>query len=91
MQKYYYGFVKEERTNDCVQMTFLSPFNDGFERWLITFADHAEVVIPDSLKTKLKELVSNIHQKISWLLTTYGQTSGWWIGLKQNLQTQWNA
>ncbi|HXL55598.1 MAG TPA: YafY family protein [Chitinophagaceae bacterium] len=66
VQKYYYGFVKEERTNDCVQMTFLSPFNDGFERWLITFADHAEVVIPDSLKTKLKELVSNIHQKISW-------------------------
>ncbi|HXL58996.1 MAG TPA: YafY family protein [Chitinophagaceae bacterium] len=65
VQKYYYGFVKEERLNDCVQMTFLSPYNDSFERWLITFADHAEVITPGSLKTKLKELVDKISQKIS--------------------------
>jgi predicted DNA-binding transcriptional regulator YafY len=65
VQKYYYGFVKEEKLNDCVQMTFLSPFNDSFERWFIAFADYAEVVSPDALKSKLKELVHKISQKIS--------------------------
>src|SRR6266487_5376901 len=42
--RHYYGFVKEEKQNDCVQMTFLSPFNDSFERWFISFADHAEII-----------------------------------------------
>jgi predicted DNA-binding transcriptional regulator YafY len=65
MQKYYYGFVKEEKADDCVQMTFLTPYDDLFERWLITFADHAEVITPDSLKQKLKDLVCNIQQRIS--------------------------
>jgi len=64
-QKYYYGFVKEERIGDCVQMTFLTPKDDFFERWLITFADQAEIVTPDSLKIKLKEFVERIQQKIS--------------------------
>ena len=65
VQKYYYGFLKEEKVNDCVQMTFLTSYDDYFERWFITFADHAEIVSPDALKAKLKELVCNIHQKIS--------------------------
>ena len=64
VQKYYYGFLKEEKVNDCVQMTFLTPHDDYFERWFITFADHAEIVSPDSLKIKLKALVQKIHQKI---------------------------
>jgi len=64
-QKYYYGFLKEDKIGDCVQMTFLTPYDDYFERWLITFADHAEVVTPESLKTKLKEFVYRIQQKIS--------------------------
>jgi predicted DNA-binding transcriptional regulator YafY len=46
-------------------MTFLTPYDDLFERWLVTFADHAEVVTPDSLKIKLKELVDSIQQRIS--------------------------
>lgn len=65
VQKYYYGFLKEEKINDCVQMTFLAPVDGAFERWFITFADYAEVVSPDTLKIKLKELVCRIHQKIS--------------------------
>jgi predicted DNA-binding transcriptional regulator YafY len=65
VQKYYYGFLKEEKINDCVQMTFLTPHNDYFERWFITFADHAEIVSPDSLKPKLKELVCRMYEKIS--------------------------
>jgi len=65
VQKYYYGFFKEEKINDCVQMTFLTPYDDYFERWFITFADHAEIVSPDSLKIKLKTLVEKIQQKIS--------------------------
>jgi predicted DNA-binding transcriptional regulator YafY len=65
VQKYYYGFLKEEKMDNCVQMTFLTPYDDFFERWFITFADRAQIISPNSLKAKLKELIHKIHQKIS--------------------------
>jgi len=64
VQKYYYGFVKEEKFDHHIQMTFLTPYSDSFERWYITFADHAEVISPDLLKHKVKELVCRIQKKI---------------------------
>jgi len=66
VQKFYYGFVKEEKIDDCMQMTFLSPLNDLFERWFISFADRAEIVSPDSLRHKLKAMVKKISQKNEW-------------------------
>jgi len=66
VQKFYYGFVKEEKIDDCMQMTFLSPRNDLFERWFISFADRAEIVSPDSLRHKLKAMVKKISQKNEW-------------------------
>ena len=62
--KYYYGFVKEERFKDKIQMSFLTPCLRAFARWYIVFADEAEIISPDSLTTVLKGLVGNIHKKL---------------------------
>jgi len=41
-QKYYNGFVKEEKAGDFVRMTFLSGSLMGFSRWFMLFGDHAK-------------------------------------------------
>lgn len=62
-QKYYYGFVSEKRERDHVQMTFLSGHVGMFGRWLITFADSAEIVQPESLQDYLKDYISILAEK----------------------------
>lgn len=63
VQKYYYGFVREEKNDLWVEMTFLSPQDTSFERWFITFADHAEIVSPASLKKRFGKTLSAIYRK----------------------------
>lgn len=62
-QKYYNGFVNEELIGDKVQMTFLTSSPEYFTRWLLTFADRADIVSPASLKTMLKEKLSEIKKR----------------------------
>ena len=64
-RRYYYGFVSEKAVGDCIEMTFLtqSP-EEGFARWFIMFADHAEIVEPQSLKKDIKKLLERISKKI---------------------------
>lgn len=63
--KRYYGFIEETETEHGIEMTFDTEWiDDGFPRWLITFADHATVIEPESLRIKLKNLVLNISKKI---------------------------
>ncbi|QEE50735.1 YafY family transcriptional regulator [Flavobacterium alkalisoli] len=64
-RRYYYGFVSERAVDDCIEMTFLtqSP-EEGFARWFIMFADHAEIVEPQSLKKDIKKLLERISKKI---------------------------
>lgn len=62
-QKYYNGFVNEELIGDKVQMTFLTSSPEYFTRWLLTFADRADIVSPNSLKTLLKEKLSEIKKR----------------------------
>jgi hypothetical protein len=38
--------------------------DEGFPRWLITFADYATILEPESLKTKLRNLVENISKSL---------------------------
>jgi predicted DNA-binding transcriptional regulator YafY len=37
---------------------------DGFPRWVITFADYAEILEPESLKESLKELITDISKNL---------------------------
>jgi predicted DNA-binding transcriptional regulator YafY len=63
--KKYYGLTEEVETENGIELTFETDWiKDGFPRWLITFADYAEVLEPESLKDSLKELIAAISKKI---------------------------
>jgi predicted DNA-binding transcriptional regulator YafY len=63
-QKYYNGFVKEEKLNDHVRMTFLTGSIMGFSRWLMLFGDHAKIVEPARLNDMVAEIAENILKKV---------------------------
>jgi predicted DNA-binding transcriptional regulator YafY len=63
--KKYYGLTEEVETENGIELTFETDWiKDGFPRWLITFADYADVLEPESLKTSLKELITRISNKL---------------------------
>ncbi len=63
--KKYYGLTEEIERGDNTELIFETDWIDeGFPRWLITFADYAEVLEPESLKESLKKLITDISRKI---------------------------
>ncbi|KPH13646.1 YafY family protein [Chryseobacterium sp. ERMR1:04] len=63
--KKYYGLIEEIEREDGVELIFETDWiKDGFPRWLITFADYAEVLEPESLKDSIKKIVADISRKI---------------------------
>ena len=65
-QKYYNGFVKEERTGDYVRMTFLSGSLMGFSRWFMLYGDHAKIVEPAELNDMVTRIAENILKKLEY-------------------------
>ena len=63
-QKYYNGFVKEEKLDGHVRMTFLTGSLMGFSRWLMLFGDHARIVEPARLNDMVAEIAENILKKV---------------------------
>ncbi|MCO6149399.1 YafY family protein [Flavobacterium sp. NRK1] len=62
--KHYYGFISEIVTEEYVEMTFLTQWLEfGFARWFIMFADQAEIIEPESLKTNVANILDKILQK----------------------------
>ena len=62
--KRYYGLIEEVEREDAFELTFETDWiEEGFPRWLITFADYATILEPESLKTKLKSLLEKISEK----------------------------
>ncbi|MGH1519189.1 helix-turn-helix transcriptional regulator [Chryseobacterium sp. JK1] len=56
--KKYYGLIHEAETENGVELTFETEWiNDGFPRWLVTFADYATVLEPQSLRERLNEML----------------------------------
>lgn len=62
-QKYYSGFISEKEVGDMVEMTFLTNSLEGFARWYMMFGEQAEIVMPDSLKDRVRELVEKLLQR----------------------------
>lgn len=62
-QKYYNGFINEEDFGDTIQMTFLTSSTEYFVRWFLMFADRANIISPESLKTMLSEKLTDIKKK----------------------------
>ena len=62
--KRYYGLIEEVETDRGIELTFETEWiNDGFPRWLVTFADYATVLEPDSLRTRLNELLIKMTER----------------------------
>ena len=59
-QKYYNGFVSQKELKDHVEMTFLTESIEGFARWYMMFGDVAEIVSPEHLKKRVKEIACKI-------------------------------
>ncbi len=64
-QKYYSGFVTEKEVDGRIEMTFLCESLEGFARWYMMFGDQAEIITPDNLKDRVKEITEAIAQKVS--------------------------
>src|SRR6185503_447202 len=63
-QKYYNGFVKEEKAGDYIRMTFLTGSLMGFSRWFMLYGDHAKIVEPALLNDMVAEIAENILKKL---------------------------
>jgi predicted DNA-binding transcriptional regulator YafY len=59
-QKYYNGFVSEVQLEEQVEMTFLTMSVEGFVRWFMMYGDVAEILSPQFVKDKIRELASEI-------------------------------
>ena len=46
-------------------MTFLTISLEGFARWYMTFGDRAEIIKPDTLLHRVREITATISQKIN--------------------------
>ncbi|MBW8523208.1 YafY family transcriptional regulator [Chryseobacterium chendengshani] len=64
--KKYYGLIEEIDTENGVEMIFETDWIiEGFPRWLITFADYAEILEPESLKITMRDLLNDISININ--------------------------
>jgi predicted DNA-binding transcriptional regulator YafY len=61
-RKYYFGFVKESKTANATQMTFLNSSIEIFARWLLQFGNQATVISPVLLRDRLKELSTQLYE-----------------------------
>lgn len=59
-QKYYFGFISEIILGDQIEMTFKTVSVEGFARWLLMFADQAEVIEPLYVKDQMRALITDI-------------------------------
>jgi predicted DNA-binding transcriptional regulator YafY len=63
-QKFYNGFVSQKELKTKLEMTFLTSSIEGFSRWYMMFGDRAEIISPDSLKERIKQLATVISKKM---------------------------
>jgi len=62
-QKYYSGFISEKQIGDNIEMTFLTSSLEGFARWYMMYGEKAEIITPDSLKDRVRELAEKLMQR----------------------------
>lgn len=62
MRKHSWGFVKEEKKGERLEVTFLTPSMEGFSRWLLAFGNQVEVVFPKELSEALVARTKELQQ-----------------------------
>lgn len=60
-QKYYHGWVSEEKVDGGVEMTFLCSSLEYFARWLLIWGDKIEIKEPSWVKTRVGELSEKLY------------------------------
>ncbi|MFN8843464.1 MAG: helix-turn-helix transcriptional regulator [Chryseotalea sp.] len=60
--RYYFGFVREEYTDEGIRMYFLVGQLPGMARWLLAYADAIEIEEPLSLKETMRNIVQELVQ-----------------------------
>jgi predicted DNA-binding transcriptional regulator YafY len=63
-QKYYNGYVREEKAGEYIRMTFLTGSLMGFSRWFMLYGDHAKIVEPLELNEMVARIAENILKKL---------------------------
>lgn len=58
--KYQFGWVDQAEIGDQVEMNFATMSLELLARWLLMSGRHFEIVSPESLKTRLKELIKEL-------------------------------
>ena len=57
VERKHYGFEREIQRGDKVEMIFKCPKEDGyFPRWYLMYADYAEIIEPESMKYRVRDL-----------------------------------
>jgi predicted DNA-binding transcriptional regulator YafY len=63
-QKYYNGFVSEDVQGESVEMTFLTHSIEGFARWYLMFGDQAQIVSPEYLKDRVRNILNEMIKNV---------------------------
>lgn len=58
-----FGFLSEKQDGDYTEMTFLAASLEGIARWFLMFGDNAEIVSPETLKTRVIDLIHTIGKR----------------------------
>lgn len=61
-QKYYHGWVTEQKLDDGLEMTFLTSSIEYFARWLLIWGNGVEIIAPDKLKIRVRELSEELYK-----------------------------
>lgn len=64
VERYNQGFVFEKKTENGVEMTFMTCHLEGFARWAIMLGDYIQVIEPQELKSRIKELLMIMLEKL---------------------------
>ncbi len=63
-QKYYMGLVQETDTGEGMRLDFLTYSLEGFARYYLTIGDIATILHPESLKTRVKEILEQTRSRL---------------------------
>ena len=64
-QKYYQGFITEEKTPDGVIIDFMTLSLEGFARWYMSMADCAQIIEPVKLANRVQALIAAAQKNIN--------------------------
>lgn len=64
-QKHYMGYLSEQKTEHGTEMYFACPSLEGFAHWFMMFGDKAEIIRPDELKVRVRELCSDVINSVN--------------------------